>query len=81
MDRDLPTMVNHQLDLKAQIPECTMDKCHLVICFTYKFYKQYLKVFCPASGKKAPKGPLVTKHGGHVEYMWAIKKAISITHF
>jgi len=30
-------------------------------------------VFCPASEKKGPKGPLVTKNGGHVEYMWAIK--------
>jgi len=42
-------------------------------------------VFCPASEKNGPNGPLVTKHGGHVEYMWAIKiiktKAISITHF
>jgi len=42
-------------------------------------------VFCPAAEKKGPKGPLVTKNGGHVEYMWNIKKkkrkAISITHF
>ena len=44
-----------------------------------------ITVFCPASEKNGPNGPLVTKHGGHVEYMWAIKiiktKAISITHF
>jgi len=26
-------------------------------------------VFCPASELKGPKGPLVTKNGGHVEYM------------
>jgi len=42
-------------------------------------------VFCPASEKTGPKGPLVTKNWGHLEYMWAIKKiktkAISITHF
>ena len=31
-------------------------------------------MFCPASEKKGPKGPLVTKTGGHIEYMWAIKK-------
>jgi len=30
-------------------------------------------VFCPASEKKESKGLLVTKNGGHVEYMWAIK--------
>ena len=42
-------------------------------------------VFCPASEQKGPKGPLVTKNGGHVEYLWAIKKiktkVISIIHF
>ena len=31
-------------------------------------------VFCPASEKKGPKGQLVTKYRGHVEYMRAIKK-------
>ena len=31
-------------------------------------------MFCPASEKKGPKGQLVTKYRGHVEYMRAIKK-------